>query len=263
MKRIVATNLTDLHAEPSWLAELKTQVMNGVPLDILEDGEKWCRVRQADGYEGWAFKAYLADHVEPTATHWVAATSTNLFKAPAPDAEPLTVLLCGTAIAITDAHGEWLMIKPAGDLLPAGWTHQSQLRPMRTLPPVDARAQIVADAKRLTGVYYLWGGASPFGIDCSGLVQLTHRLSGYTLPRDAYLQYAAARKVDAPFAPGDLLFFHGDTNRDRITHVGISLGGWEMIHSSRSLNGAYAENVQANDRLRATFVAAGAFIDRR
>src|SRR5688572_18448719 len=56
----VATNLTDLHAEPSFLSELLTQVTNGVTLEVLEEKDKWVFVRQSDGYLGWAYRSYLA-----------------------------------------------------------------------------------------------------------------------------------------------------------------------------------------------------------
>jgi cell wall-associated NlpC family hydrolase len=262
MKMIVATNVTDLRAEPSWHTELRTQVLNGTTLEILEESGSWCKVKQIDGYTGWAYRPYLVEYAETSPTHWVFSPQVALVESPAIDAAARTVLLFGTAATVTDVRGEWAKIQPAGGVLPAGWTHQSGLRPMRTLPAADARTQIIADAKRLTGVYYIWGGTSPFGLDCSALVQLTHRLSGYTLPRDAYLQFAAAKKVDAPYQPGDLLFFHGDADKDRITHVGISLGGWEMIHSSRNRNGVYTEDVQANENLKRTFVGAGIFVDR-
>lgn len=260
----VATNLTDLHTGPSFLDELLTQVLNGQPLELLEERDKWCYVRQLDGYLGWAYKPYLAAHIEQTPTHWVAAPSAPLFSAPRHDGPPLAVLLAGTAVTIDNVREEWAEVRPAGGMLTVGWISQAHLRPMRTLPAADARAQIVADAQSLTGVYYLWGGASPFGLDCSALAQLTHRLAGYTLPRDAYMQFAspAAKVVEPPYKPGDLFFFHGETNKNRITHVGISLDGWEMIHASRARNGVYVDNVQSTEHLRSTFAGARAFVDR-
>src|SRR6185436_6755185 len=72
----VATNLTDLHAEPSFLSELLTQVTNGVELTILEERDKWCRVRQTDGYEGWAYRIYLTEEPPLPATHFTHITVT-------------------------------------------------------------------------------------------------------------------------------------------------------------------------------------------
>ena len=108
----------------------------------------------------------------------------------------------------------------------------------------------------MTGIYYLWGGNSAWGTDCSGLVWLTHRLAGYTVPRDAHPQFHAATPVDPPYQPGDLFFFHKDADPTRIGHVGISLGGWRMIHSSRTRNGVYEEDIQASDELKRKFAGA-------
>ncbi len=107
---------------------------------------------------------------------------------------------------------------------------------------------------------YLWGGCSAWGIDCSGFAQLMHRLSGVTLPRDADMQYEAGRPVDYPYQPGDLLFFGESGDRRKITHVAISLGGWDIIHSSRRINGVYHDNVQAVPGLRDSFAGARTFL---
>ena len=119
---------------------------------------------------------------------------------------------------------------------------------------------MIADARRLFGVYYLWGGNSAFGTDCSGLTFLLHRLSGYAIPRDAALQFPAGSVVEPPFKMGDLLFFRSDSDANRIGHVGISTGGWNMIHSSRSRNGVYEEDVQASENLTRTFAGAKCFV---
>jgi len=59
---------------------------------------------------------------------------------------------------------------------------------------------------------------------------------------------------------GDLLFFREGGSERRITHVGISLGGWTMIHSSRGRNGVYIDDVQEREALRQIFVSAGSFL---
>jgi cell wall-associated NlpC family hydrolase len=153
-------------------------------------------------------------------------------------------------------------ISPAGSMLPPGWVLSNSLRSLARFPhpPDIARRQMIADARQLTGVYYLWGGNAAFGTDCSGLSSLVHRLSGYAIPRDARLQFPAGRPVEPPFSPGDLLFFRSDSDPGRIAHVGISTGGWRMIHSSRSRNGVYEEDVKANENLQKTFAGARSFL---
>ncbi|MEA2708325.1 MAG: gamma-D-glutamyl-L-lysine dipeptidyl-peptidase, partial [Phycisphaerales bacterium] len=252
----VATNLTDLHVEPSFLSELLTQVTNGVTLEVLEEKDKWCFVRQADGYLGWAYKPYLAAAGPINATHIVAAPTMPIFAEGKNPPEPLSRLLGGTAVEVTRVEHDCAHVRLAGEMFPKGWVPRQYLRPLASLPIAStaARPQMIADARALRGTYYLWGGGSAFGIDCSGLAQLVHRLSGYTIPRDADLQFAAGRPVEGEnFQPGDLLFFINDHERRKISHVGISTGGWNMIHSSRFHNGVYEDDVQARPHLRDNF----------
>jgi len=260
MKRTVAANLTDMHAEPSWQAELLTQVTNGVELEILEERGEWCRARQSDGYEGWAYAPYLIDAPPPPATHMVCAPVIEIAREP--NAPVAGRLLAGTRVQVVDERSGWAHVRPVGSLVPHGWTPLEHLRPLTSLPlaPESAREHLIAHARRFTGAYYLWGGCSPWGIDCSGLVQLVHRLCGYEIPRDARLQFPAARAVEPPFHIGDLLFFHAETDANRITHVGLSTGGWCMIHSSRSRNGVYEEELEASPRWRERFAGARSFL---
>jgi cell wall-associated NlpC family hydrolase len=144
----------------------------------------------------------------------------------------------------------------------AGWVSSSALRGFDALPdtPPARREQIVADAMRFVGVQYLWGGCSAWGIDCSGFAQLVHRLSGITLPRDADMQYDAGRPAEYPYQPGDLVFFADPDDRRKISHVAISLGGWDIIHSSRRINGVYPNNIQAVQGLNDSFVGGRTFV---
>ena len=78
------------------------------------------------------------------------------------------------------------------------------------------------------------------------------------------MQFNAGKPVDFPYQPGDLLFFgeNGRSGSPKITHVAVSLGDWRIIHSSRSRNGVYEDDVQAVEHLRESFVAARTFIGR-
>jgi cell wall-associated NlpC family hydrolase len=72
------------------------------------------------------------------------------------------------------------------------------------------------------GTPYLWGGETPgVGFDCSGLVQAAYKAAGITLPRTAQAQYDATTKLapDDSLAPGDLVFFGGESSN--VEHVGI------------------------------------------
>ena len=79
---------------------------------------------------------------------------------------------------------------------------------------------------------YLWGGRSPFGIDCSGFTQLVFKFAGIKLQRDAYQQGGQGSIINfiEEVQPGDLAFFSNDEGA--IIHVGIMLKDNRIIHSS-------------------------------
>ena len=91
---------------------------------------------------------------------------------------------------------------------------------------------VVENAYMYLNAPYLWGGRSPFGIDCSGLSQMAYRLSGINLKRDAWMQAESGDNIHLldEAEEGDLAFF--DNEEGRITHVGILVSKNRIIHAS-------------------------------
>lgn len=239
----VAANLTSLHSGTSFLTEMISQLLYGARLEVLETLGDWVFVRQDDGYLGWTYRPYLSGETPLPPTHLAVHPVSSLRAAPRPDAPVLTRLLGGAFVAVTAEQGQWVEVQ--ANL--RGWLPSARLRALAEIPSsaAEKRALIVQDGLAMTGVPYLWGGCSANGIDCSGLAQLLHRWAGITIPRDADMQLHAGQPVEPPFLAGDLIFFGRPEDVRSITHVGISLGGWQMIHSSRARNGVYIDDVQA------------------
>lgn len=107
----------------------------------------------------------------------------------------------------------------------------------------------------MVGVPYRWGGTTPAGFDCSGLIYYSYRQLGVTPPRTTWDQYQSARPVNrAALRVGDLLFFRLD--RHRISHVGVYLGQNRFVHAPAT--GKHVSYGNLNSRFwRQRFVRAG------
>jgi hypothetical protein len=96
--------------------------------------------------------------------------------------------------------------------------------------PVPLGPQLVTYAKRFLGVPYVWGGSTPRGFDCSGLVRFVYQRFGFDLPHSSYADFNLGRRVSSrgPLEPGDLVFFSG------LGHVGLYVGHGKFIHAPHS-----------------------------
>lgn len=138
----------------------------------------------------------------------------------------IPVIACVAFLAIA---GEAV---PAGTVSPARGIHLES--PVHfVLPKKPVRIPLGQQAVRLArqqlGVPYRWGGSSPSGFDCSGLVSWVYGRLGVGLPHNAAALYGVGRRVRlASMRPGDLVFFSG------LGHVGIYIGHGRMIHAPQS-----------------------------
>ena len=254
----VTTNLTGLYEKPTFGMPLSSELCYGTELDVLDEQGRWVFTRQRDGYLGWAYRPYLGEGSAPTSTHLVLAPAIEIRAEPNEASEVTTRLMSGTGLIVEEMRNGWSHVKANK----FGWVRSQYLQSMNDLPNSleEKRGLMIKDAQGMIGIPYLWGGTSGNGIDCSGFVRLLHRWVGVEIPRDADMQCDAAKPVESPYEVGDLFFFgEGESKRD-ITHVGISLGGWKMIHSSRTRNGVDVDNIQEAKSLKDIFVSAGSFL---
>lgn len=99
----------------------------------------------------------------------------------------------------------------------------------------DLRSELVLTAQRFLGVPYRWGGEDRTnGFDCSGLTMVSYRLNGLNLPRNSRAQFQAGRFVaKKDLQRGDLVFF-ATKGGNRVTHVGMYIGGGKFIHAPQT-----------------------------
>jgi len=121
-------------------------------------------------------------------------------------------------------------------------------------PADPVRIQVVTTAMQMVGVPYKWGGSTPQGFDCSGLVQYAYSNAGRRLPRTAAAQMDASAPLTLERAEaGDLLFFRDGS---RTSHVAIYLGQGRFVHAPRT-GGAVSVDTFGNAYWRMRFARAG------
>lgn len=265
MSHRVAGNVVNLYAEPRASSHMISQAISGAIVETLEETDGFCRIATEDRYEGWLAKEHLVPPWDAT-DHFQTSVSTlfaDVHQSPDPHSELLTKFVVSTRIVV--AHrpeiDNWVPLVLPDERI--GYVHQVCLNVSHAASDAGADmldqktrlalnvhdlkrqvleavgAQAAQVGRRFVGTPYLWGGCTPFGLDCSGFVQLCYKLSGLQLLRDAQLQFADRRFTPAEagwgmenalFQPGDLLAF---SNREdgRITHIGLALGDGRFIHA--------------------------------
>lgn len=230
-------------AEPHVSSGQVSQQLAGHIVSIVEDQGDWLLVRGRDEYEGWMHRGYLAPRSNGASV------------------EPLMSLGCvvQTASGALRALPLRAFVSP-GERVVSGEVIHDRERARRFPRTAEAIGRSAVDL--FVGTSYQWGGVTPWGADCSGLVQSVFALHGVQLPRDAWQQartgHDAGRDLLAS-CPGDLLFF-SDRPDGHITHVALALGERRIVHLALGRGGYAVEQLDDGDayvdKLRSRFLFA-------
>ncbi len=208
-------------AEPSDRSEIVSQVLFGEHFEVLEQTKSWSKIRIFfDRYEGWIDSKQFRVITEAQ------------FQSLSRGAD----ILNGDLVDyVADKH-QLLMPIPLGSSLNFLNNDDINLENFSfegmRVNGVKPKSHLIETAFMYLNAPYLWGGKTPFGIDCSGFTQMVYRLNGYKLLRDASLQATQGEALSfiEESEPGDLAFF--DNEEGRIVHVGIIMSDNYIIHAS-------------------------------
>lgn len=216
----IAVPVADLRAAPRAEAGVDTQLLHGDAVHVFERRGGWAWVQALrDGYVGYVAVAALGPP-QPPPSHVVCVPRSFVYPEPELKAPAIAAHSMGARLRVTgeeERRGTRYALLGSGGAMIA-----------RHLRPVERHdGDYVSVAEQFLHTPYLWGGASGFGIDCSGLVQLAMFMAGRQVPRDTDMQAAAVGTpldAEAGLRRGDLVFWRG--------HVAVMTDGSSLIHAN-------------------------------
>ena len=208
-------SIVPLRLEPSDTCELVSQVLYGEFFKVLEKRKKWSKIRLSfDKYEGWIDNNQYLE---------IDENQYQILKKQHP-------ILSTDLVEFIQDSDQKLQTITIGSTLNgiAILNHKFDGNSTQSIHP---KANIIKTAFTFLNAPYLWGGKTPFGIDCSGFTQMVYKLNGFKLLRDASQQATQGQALSfiEESEPGDLAFF--DNNEGSIIHVGIIMEDNYIIHA--------------------------------
>jgi len=213
--------IVPVRSEPSDRSEIVTQLLFGEHIEILERQNQWSRIKiQFDDYEGW---------VDSKQYQVISEANYNQLSNEA-------IILNADLIDYITSPDNLLLPIPLGASL--SFLNNNEINTSNfdfegtRTSGIKPKSALINTAFMYLNAPYLWGGKTPFGIDCSGFTQMVYKLNGYKIHRDASQQALEGEPLSfiEESEAGDLAFF--DNEEGNIIHVGIIMDNNYIIHAS-------------------------------
>lgn len=213
--------IVPVRSEPSDRSEIVTQLLFGEHIEILERQNQWSRIKiQYDDYEGW---------VDSKQYQVISEANYNQLSNEA-------IILNADLIDYITSPDNLLLPIPLGASL--SFLNNNEINTSNfdfegtRTSGIKPKSALINTAFMYLNAPYLWGGKTPFGIDCSGFTQMVYKLNGYKIHRDASQQALEGEPLSfiEESEAGDLAFF--DNEEGNIIHVGIIMDNNYIIHAS-------------------------------
>ena len=283
-RRMAVVELSTIYMriKPDYESALETQELMGTVVEITGEEGYWREIVSPQPYRAWATEKGLVEMNPKELEAYEAAPKViytglygHIYMEPSYRSATICDLVGGDLMRYVGKKGKWTEVMlpsgrkgfvPAKELkLHEGFISIAQGEGSAESISPETTEAVIAQAEKLLGVPYLWGGMSAKGVDCSGLVRISHIMNGILLPRNASQQINCGDRVpmetDIRFwdeanrnggneeelrkemlkrignlERGDLVFFGTPAaqpgGKPRVTHVGIYLGNRKIIHSS-------------------------------
>ncbi len=210
-------SISPVRAENKDQAEIVTQLLFGEVFQIEEIEGSWCKILTFyDNYPGWIDVKHFKPLTEKEFGRWLDGVTyeKSIYR------------------NLITPWGNQRIVK--GSFIPFSDNLPFKIGPDEFQLEAATEVEITSvydTAQEYLNSPYLWGGKTPFGIDCSGFTQTVFRFFGINLPRDASQQVEHGLEIDfTEHQSGDVAFFHNKAGK--IIHVGILDGNGEIIHAS-------------------------------
>lgn len=218
---ICILNIIAIRNEPNDHSEMVSQLHFGETFSVLEETDLWLRIQvDYDYYEGWISKLQ------------VKALSEDVYQ----DTIKNNAYFSDEIVTFISHRNDQLQILSLGSSLPNFQKPNFSIDDLNftfdgeVITGKRQKSDLVRTAYKYLNSPFLWGGRSPFGVDCSGFTQMVYKLNGYQLFRDAHQQASQGEVLSfiEESEPGDLAFF--DNEEGEIIHTGILLANNHIIH---------------------------------